>query len=163
MLLALAVAAGCDDGGEKRLQAYFEKLNEAGQEFNDRIEAHRFEPDVEPEEDPFDVVREWLEGSLVISGDYVRALEMIEPPTELSQPHMELVDAARDLNAAAVSTVSRFDEVESADEAKEFLEHALDSRDPAVSEASRRFSAACAALQEAAAANGVEVTLVCGD
>jgi hypothetical protein len=143
------------------VRQYFDNLDGASRQFNERIEAHRFTGEIETGQDPFDVVRQWLDGLAEISGDYVSSLQAIDAPAELEHQHLELVAAARELDVAIRGSLAQFDSVRSVAEAKEFFEHPFQSSDPALAEASAHLSAACAALQDAARGKGLEVTLMC--
>ncbi len=153
-----AVAVGC--GGatkELTLEEYFERIEALSDEADERFEplVEALDQEFESEADQIEATRVFFNADIPILRDFVDALDDLDPPTEVEEPHEEAVAGGVELVEFLQDFIDRFSDVESTSE----LEELLDA--PDLEAASGRFDRACLSLQDIADANGIAVDLDC--
>lgn len=163
LLLAVGAAGtACGGGngdGELTLEEYFLRFegaqDEADERFEPLVEALNQEFDSEAEQ--IEATRDFINADIPILRDFVHAVDDLDPPAEVEDPHEEAVAGGAELVEFLQDFTDRFADVESTSE----LEELLDA--PELEAASDRFDKACFALQDIADANGIDVDLECED
>lgn len=167
LLLALTtIAAACAGGGdEPTLEEYFRQLEARVDERERQFDAlqEEFTPDEEGAPDlssgevlqQIDAVRRFYEASGPIFGDFVEAVDGIDPPPEVENPHEEFVAAGAAVLDLFLDFTGRLADVESVVELGALF------NDPGLDAASARYGQACSNLQGIADDNGIDVDLQC--
>jgi len=159
ILVAVSVAGAgwaCnDDGGggsSLTLEEYFQEIDDLDAEFSQRSD-EAFE-DVSVE-DPgsFRAAMEEFPG---IIGDFVAALEAIDPPEEVQDAHNDAIEAGRDVQSEFERIL---DETADAASIEDFI--TAGDNDDAYVEANNRFETACLDLVQVAEDNDIETSLNC--
>ena len=158
LLLALGtIAAACGDDDELTLEEYFQRVEGLSDEADERFEplVEALDQEFESEADQVEATRAFFNADIPILRDFVDALDDLDPPTEVEDPHDEAVAGGAEMVEFLADFTDRFADVESTSE----LEELLDA--PELEAASDRFDKACFALQDIADANGIVVDLEC--
>ena len=158
-LLLLAFAAGCGGEDSLTLEEYFQQLEaltaaaeERGAEFEDAINA---ELDAAiSEEERLAVFEDALRNAQPIFTTFVDGLNDLNPPAAVEELHNEFVDESAELAASLEEVLNEFGDQDFAADLNLFEESSL-------SQAGDRFDKACAALQDFAAENEIDVDLDC--
>ncbi len=151
-----AIAAACG-GGELSLEEYFQQVDQAGDEFDTRIEGLE---DAFPEafEEPA-VTRDFFTAAIPIFRDFIDGLAAIDPPAAVEDEHNEAVAAGEAFEERIEEFVNQLADVETSSELEDFFTE----EDPEFTAAEERFDAACLSLQGIADENGIAVDLECED
>lgn len=158
MLMAIAAVAGaagwaCFGGGDSlTLEEYFEELERADDEFNERGDQV-----FESEPASVDEARDQLGQLPDIVGDFIDQLEDIDPPEEAADAHEQAIDSGRELQGQLEDVV---DEIENAES---FEEVAAALASDEFAELGAGFEEACTELQRIADENEIDATLDCED
>jgi len=155
----VAVACGGGNGDGLTLEEYFQRL-EALSTDNDQRGVALFESfgeEFSSEEEQIRATQEFWKEFLVLLGQFVNGLDDIDPPAEAEAAHEESVDAGAVMLKAYQELVDQMAEAESVSELAEGF------GDIELGASSDRFEQACVALQGIADANGIDVSLNCGD
>ena len=146
----LAACGGDDD--ELTLEEYFQRFQAIGDDADERLEALHKDGDNEfaSEEEELQAYRDFVDAGAQIQRDFVDALDDIEPPPEVEDPHNQLVDALPELLDLLQDLVAA---VESVFELQE-------PPDPELEAAQDRSDQACFELQDIADANGIDVHIL---
>ena len=121
LLLAFgAVAAACGGGEPLTLEEYFQRLEELGNDLDQRADA--LEPAVEgSSDDQIEVFQEALNGFLPVLADFVGGIKKMNPPEELEEPHSGFVARSDDVVKAVESLVDELENVESETELNQVI------------------------------------------
>ncbi len=159
LLLALGTTAAACGGDDLTLEEYFQRMETLDDAANERFEplVEALDQEFESEADQVEATRAFFNADIPILRDFVDALDDLDPPTEVEDPHEEFVAAGRDQVDAFQDLTGRMTVVESISELEELLD------DPELDAASDRFDKACFELQEIAADNGIAFDLGCED
>jgi hypothetical protein len=162
---AVVTACGDDDGdgngGALTLDEYFEEagaLNDAFSEQGDELDVDMEEAlaALEDEGEILDLFDQSFSDQLDNVRDFVNGLADLDPPAEVKDAHDEAVEAFRDF------TDLLEDYLDDLGDAESFTDfEVLD--DTALNEANELVAAACLAVEEIAADNGIDVDLDCGE
>ena len=155
MVAGIAAAAGwaCDDEGNAlTLEEYFQRIEEADSEANERSD-EVFETEPETVEEAQDQLQDLPD----IIRDFIEDLENIEPPEEAQDAHERVVEGGRE---AADQFEDIIDEASDAESIEDFFA-ALSSDEFA--NVGQAFDDACQELQALADENEIDVTLNCGE
>lgn len=156
--LAAAGAWACsdDDNGSLTLEEYFAKVdaidNATTEEIDGAFEGFTDENDIEQFKTAFKVIGPVL-------GDAADDLDDIDPPDEAKEEHDALAKELREFADTTTDLGDNIDDIEAS--TPEELFAAFEER--GFSEADEQFSAACLALQQVGADNGIVVDLGCED
>ena len=156
-LLALVAACGGGGGEELTLEEYFRRIqalsDEADERFEPLVEALNQEFDSEAEQ--IEATRDFFNADIPILRDFGDALDDLDPPAEVEDPHEEAVAGMAELVEFLQDFTDQFTDVESTSE----LEELLDA--PELEAASGRFDQACFDLQDIADVNDIDADLEC--
>lgn len=166
--IALIIVAACgdDDAGSPEatatapeqltLEQYFQRFEAVLADLNDQFEVllAQFPQALEdPAQAP-----EFFEASAAHIRAGLDQLDDINPPVEVVELHNDFLDAGGSMAKASEDFADQLADVESVQELQEALEQPLEEQFGAVE---RRFDAACFALEDVAADNGIAADLDC--
>ena len=158
LVAGLAVACSDGDGGSLSLEEYFQQLDEAqndvDQRFEDAFQLEEPGPDTS-EEDIAAFAREVVQAFATILGDAEGTFGDLEAPAEAEDAHDALVLAIGDATTALDSVEDDLPDALSLEELETFFSSSdLEAATTAVDEA-------CVALQTIADDNSIDVDLAC--
>ena len=155
----VAVACGGGNGDGLTLEEYFQRLEALSTDYDQRGNAlgEGFAEEFSSDEEQFKAAQEFWEDFIALFGEFVNDLDDLNPPSEVEAAHKESVDAGSE----ALKGFQEFvDQVRGAESLSE-LEERFGSLE--LETVGDRFDQACVTLQGIADANGIDVSLNCGE
>ena len=156
-----AFAAGCGREDSLTLEEYFQQLDaltaaaeERAVEFEEAFDAQM--DAAASEEDVLAVFEDALRNAQPIFTTFVDGLNDLNPPAAVEELHNEFADASAELAASLEEVLNEFGDQDFAADLNLFEESSL-------SQAGDRFDKTCAALQDFADENEIDVDIVCYD
>jgi hypothetical protein len=145
---------GCKNGGGAlSLEEYFQLLDELDNEFSTASDS--VDSQIEATED-LDEIRGLMDDQVANFDDFIDGLEDLEPPEEASEPHDEAIAGLSDFRDELSAALDETDSATTIDE----LFAPFDDLDYSSLE---RATAACLALEQIGADNGITVDLDCDE
>ena len=159
-----AFAAACGDGGGSggalTLEEYFQQLEALTATAEERSAEFEAAANAEldaatSEEDVFAAIEDALTNAQPIFTTFADGLNDLNPPAAVEELHNEFVDASAEVLASLKEVFNEFDDLDSVTDPFELLDEL------GLSQAADRFDKTCAALQDIADENEIDVNLVC--
>jgi len=161
LVLGVSVlAVACGGGGGLSLEEYFQQADEIFADRDDQAQALQEEafPEDASEEEIAGHLRESFQGLAQIAADFGTALQGVRPPAEAEDAHNGLVAAVEPIPALFESIATDVPETLSLEESEQYDPFpGGEGTEPLIA-----LDQACAALQQVADDNDIDVDLECG-
>ena len=162
LLTVGALAAACGGKDSLTLEEYFQQLDALHDTADERSEELSEAFDVElaaaaSEEDALAVLEDFLKSTRPLSSTFVDGLSDLNPPAAVEELHNEYVDGSAELVASIEEVIDRFDDLDGVADLDGLFEES------GFIQAGERLDETCAALQDIADKNEIDIDLDCED